>query len=367
MNADLFKSLLKPYWIAKTAKNFDEAADQISTAYHLANIGDTKTLFGAALISADKDILKTFLSIGLGVNFYLASAANAVASEVEVLNKPLFPDKIQIDKDGKRIKETSGTAGTSGTSGTSNTSGTSGTSGTSQLAENITNEVDNLTGNIGFKIIATGFCLYWITAKFSPMPPMPPMISPLNGVNVLFPGIPTDLAVDIRNAFSNTKIDDTIDALSLSFMKHLLTIGGIYSGYIFVGTTLVPMVLPWVTLLGSPPSLDNLDPSMSFEDIMKILKQELNKLIDSIDISAVISKAIGTITSVEILENFARSLGATVPDSPSKEEILTLIEEQLKNVKDPTKQLNGFLDVLDELNEENFTTLDLIALAKSFI
>lgn len=189
MNADLFKSLLKPYWESKTVNDLDDAADKIATAYDLSNIGDTQTLFGAKLIKGNKDILKTFLSIGLKVNFGL----KGIVGEKEV------PP--------------------------------------------------------GFKIMATGFCLYWLGATFSPLPPMPPMIAPTGGVTILFPGFPgtTDISLDtlIKNSFDNTDIDIILGSLTSALITHLLTIAGIYSGTVIIGTVPVPMVLPWVTLIGS--------------------------------------------------------------------------------------------------------------------
>jgi len=71
MNVKLFKSLLRPYWNTWSVNNLDDAADKISKAYHLSNIGDTAPFFGAKLIKGDKETLKKFLSSGLKLNFRL--------------------------------------------------------------------------------------------------------------------------------------------------------------------------------------------------------------------------------------------------------------------------------------------------------
>jgi hypothetical protein len=189
MNTSLFKSLLKPYWESNSIKDLDDAADKIATAYDLSNVGDTQTIFGSKLIKGNKDILKTCLSIGMQVNF----ASKYVTKENEV------PP--------------------------------------------------------GFTIMATGFCLYWLRSTFTPLPTMPPMIAPTTGVTVLFPGYPgtTKVSLDylLKNAFDNTEIDNVLDALSTALVTHLLSVAGIYSGTIIVGTVPSPMILPWTVLIGS--------------------------------------------------------------------------------------------------------------------
>ena len=71
MNVELFKSYLRPYWNTWSVNNLDDAADKISTAYDLSNIGSSGPIFGAKLIKGDKETLKQFLSAGLNVNFGL--------------------------------------------------------------------------------------------------------------------------------------------------------------------------------------------------------------------------------------------------------------------------------------------------------
>lgn len=73
MNAELFKSTLRPFWRSWGVVDLDDAADKIAMAYELSNIGDTAPFFGAKLIRGDKNTLKQFLSLGLKTNFYLTS------------------------------------------------------------------------------------------------------------------------------------------------------------------------------------------------------------------------------------------------------------------------------------------------------
>lgn len=182
MNGSIFKSMLSPFWKTWAIRDFADAADKIATAYELANLGSTSTFFGAKLIRGNKDILKTFLQLGMGVNFSLPLA---------------YPrDKVEP----------------------------------------------------GFMLMATGFCLYWMGATFSPMPPMPPMMSPMAGVQVIFPGIPRGLDMDIKKAFQQGDTDSVLQHLYIALMKHQLTVSGIYSGILPSVPTPIPMILPWTGL-----------------------------------------------------------------------------------------------------------------------
>jgi len=180
MNAELFKSLLRPYWQSQSINDLDDAADKIATAYHLANVGDTRPFFGATLINGDKDTLKTFLSLGLKVNFGL-----------KIAGKDVTP---------------------------------------------------------GFTLMALGFCLYWASSTFLPLPPMPPMVAPTKGVTVIFPGIPIGLDKALKEAFDNTDIEQTLSALTIGLKLHLLTVTGVYSGTTIIAGVPAPLILPWVAL-----------------------------------------------------------------------------------------------------------------------
>ena len=67
MNAATFNALLTPYFESQLPKSRSDAADAIATAYHLSNIGQTTTFFGAPLLNADKSILKTFIELSLDI------------------------------------------------------------------------------------------------------------------------------------------------------------------------------------------------------------------------------------------------------------------------------------------------------------
>lgn len=193
MNVQTLKTYLKPYFAAKSVKDISEAADMLATAYELANMGDSAPFFGAKLIKGDKSTLKSFLELGMQINYNLTS----------------------ISTDEDKIEP-------------------------------------------GFTLMALGFCLYWVSSTFSPMPPMPPMFAPTTGVQVLFPGLAKPLDKELKKALSNRSKDGDMDAAMSQFanalIKHQLTVAGIYSGLFYPpgSPTPVPLVLPWASLLSLP-------------------------------------------------------------------------------------------------------------------
>ena len=104
----------------------------------------------------------------------------------------------------------------------------------------------------GFTLIATGFCLYWITSTFSPVPPMPPMFAPTTGVQVLFPGVPVGFDKTLKEVFNNTDVEGALTSFANSLIAHQLTVAGIYSGLAPAAPSPIPLVLPWTTLLSLP-------------------------------------------------------------------------------------------------------------------
>lgn len=104
----------------------------------------------------------------------------------------------------------------------------------------------------GWTTMATGFCMYWSTATFTPMPPLPPMVSPLLGTQVIFPGTPTGLDIALKVAFTQGDLDKCLDILSLSLIAHQLTITGTYNGLVAAAPSPLPLILPWVAIIGVP-------------------------------------------------------------------------------------------------------------------
>lgn len=187
MVAALFKNILKPLMEPLTLADYEKAADAIATAYDLANVGSSMTLFGSTLLKGDKETLKQFLLQGLTMNAGLVKYLPVVEP--------------------------------------------------------------------GWTMMANGFCMYWATAVFTPLPPMPPIVSPLQGTQVIFPGTPIGLDIGLKVALTQGDLDNALNILSLVLMAHQLTIAGTYNGLIPTFPSPVPFIMPWVVIL-SIPDLD---------------------------------------------------------------------------------------------------------------
>jgi len=184
MVATLFKNILKPLMAPLTLADYERAADAIATAYDLANVGSSMTLFGSTLLRGDKETLKQFLLQGLTMNAGLVKYLPVVEP--------------------------------------------------------------------GWTMMANGFCMYWATATFTPLPPMPPIVSPLLGTQVIFPGSPSGLDIGLKVALTQGDLDKALDILSLVLMAHQLTIAGTYNGLIPSFPSPVPFIMPWVVILSIP-------------------------------------------------------------------------------------------------------------------
>jgi hypothetical protein len=147
MIATIFKNVLKPLMQPLTLADYERAADAIATAYDVANVGSSMTLFGSILLKGDKETLKNFLLQGLTMNAGLVKYLPVVEP--------------------------------------------------------------------GWTMMANGFCMYWATATFTPIPPMPPIVSPLQGTQVIFPGSPSGLDIGLKVALTQGDLDNTLNILSL--------------------------------------------------------------------------------------------------------------------------------------------------------
>jgi hypothetical protein len=184
MISAIFKNTLKPLMEPLTLGDYEKAADAIATAYDLANVGSSMTIFGSILLKGDKETLKKFLLQGFTMNAGLAKYQPVVEP--------------------------------------------------------------------GWTVMANGFCMYWATATFTPLPPMPPIISPLQGTQVIFPGSPSGLDIGLKVALTQGDLNNSLDILSLVLIAHQLTIAGTYNGLVPSVPSPVPFIMPWVAILSIP-------------------------------------------------------------------------------------------------------------------
>ena len=184
MISTIFKNTLKPLMEPLTLGDYEKAADAIATAYDLANVGSSMTIFGSILLKGDKETLKNFLLQGFTMNAGLVKYLPVVEP--------------------------------------------------------------------GWTMMANGFCMYWATATFAPLPPMPPIISPLQGTQVIFPGSPSGLDIGLKVALTQGDLNNALDTLSLVLIAHQLTIAGTYNGLVPSVPSPVPFIMPWIAILGIP-------------------------------------------------------------------------------------------------------------------
>jgi len=272
MNAEAFANYLTPIWTSHIPLSLSEGADHIATAYHISNVGQTTTPFGAPLINANKDILKLFLELGMMVNLYggkAQSTVGKVAGYMKILaGNPQHPQFVvykaasdlalaelqaslppQLTFIGTSLKALSEVIFADIKKGGSNPSGIFKKI---KKFEGIMKSVD--LKSIAYLLMATGFCLYWLTSTISPVPPMPPCIAPTVGTTVIFPGTPIPLNSDLASSFTISKrTDEAVRKLSNSCMFHQFTIMGLYTGIIpFFPSPIPGPPIPWFTLLNIP-------------------------------------------------------------------------------------------------------------------
>ena len=278
MNFATFQAFTLPYTIVPgTVKDTGDAADKLSLAYHLSNIGQSTTPFGAPLINADRQLLKTFLQLGMDINFYGASTKSFVTSIlasidgiIQLASQPDASSQVSVVASAIQKQISSFTKSLPAPlsfvgpiisnlvkSIVDSIVGAGGevSKPTASLIKKLKGIVDSLdVAGIAYMTMAIGFCLYWTTAQFSPMPPMPPCIAPSPGIQILFPGTPTPLNSALKESFKQQQSGEAaIRNLYNSVIAHQFTIFGLYIGLVPtpVGPA-GPVPIPWFSLINIP-------------------------------------------------------------------------------------------------------------------
>lgn len=281
MNQAVYQTYLTPQFQLHLPKTRTAAAEAMATAYHLSNIGQTTTPFGAPMISADKSILKTFIELSLDINFFGGQVQSTVSEVIQTIRGAIqaaergvkdavkfVQKKVNGIIDGlvsalpaplvflgpilkslvagifKDLLETVG----------------SPLKEVYKCLKKLEGLVDLLdVSKVAYLVMSTGYCLYWLTARMSPVPPMPPCVGPSGGTLILLPGLPTPLNSDLAKTFTkgNTVIQ-AIGKLYNSLVTHQLTVAGIYLGIIpFFPSPIPGPPIPWFSMLNIPfPSLN---------------------------------------------------------------------------------------------------------------
>lgn len=281
MNQGLYQSYLTPQFQLHLPKTRTAAADAMANAYHLSNIGQTTTPFGAPMLNADKSILKTFIELSLDINFF-GGQVQATVSEVIQTIRGAIQAAQQGLKDGVKFIQKKVNGIIDGLVGAlpaplvflgpilkSLVSGifkdlleTVGDvfKEVFKCVKKLQGLVDLLdVSKIAYLVMSSGYCLYWLTARMAPVPPMPPCVGPSGGTLILLPGLPTPLNSDLAKTFTkgNTVIQ-AIGKLYNSLIAHQLTVAGVYLGIIpFFPSPIPGPPIPWFSMLNIPfPSIN---------------------------------------------------------------------------------------------------------------
>lgn len=281
MNQAVYQAYLTPQFQLHLPKSRSEAAEAMATAYHLSNIGQTTTPFGAPLLNADKTILKTFIQLSLDINFFGGQVQSTVSQVIQTIRGAITAAETGVKNAVKAAqKQVNGIIDglvsslpaplaflgpilKSLVTGIFND--LLGTIGSPlkevyKCMKKLQGLVDLLdVSKIAYLVMSTGYCLYWLTANMSPVPPMPPCIGPSGGTLVLVPGLPTPLNSDLAKTFTkgNTVLQ-AVGKLYNSLIAHQLTVVGIYLGIIpFFPSPIPGPPIPWFSMLNIPfPSIN---------------------------------------------------------------------------------------------------------------
>lgn len=280
MNQAVYQSYLTPQFQSHLPKTLAEGAEAMATAYHLANIGQTTTPFGAPLINADKTILKTFIELSLNINFYGGQLQSILSSIIGTIR-----GVVRTIQEGGSVDLSVALSGVNGVIDSVISVIPAPLSFLGSIIKNLIKEIfedlsKSLTGEtntqpkdalkcikklggivdlldvskIAYLVMATGYCLYWLTANMSPVPPMPPCIGPTTGTIILIPGLPLPLNSDLSKTFKNgNTVLQAVGKLYNSLIQHQLMIIGVYLGIIpFVPSPIPGPPIPWFSMLNIP-------------------------------------------------------------------------------------------------------------------
>lgn len=280
MNFATYQTYLTPQFQSHLPKSLSEGAEALATAYHLANIGQSTTPFGAPLMNADKNILKFFIELGLTINFYGGQIQSVISGVLGTIrgaiksfesgnppNVEALSASVNSIMDGlisslpaplafigpivKKLLKGIFDDLVKSLANKMKSSPKDALKCTKKL-EGIMDLLD--VSKIAYTVMATGYCLYWLTATMSPVPPMPPCLGPTGGTIILIPGLPIPLNSDFGKTFKKgNSVPEVISKLYNNLVQHQLLIIGVYLGIIpFVPSPIPGPPIPWFSMLNVP-------------------------------------------------------------------------------------------------------------------
>jgi len=125
------------------------------------------------------------------------------------------------------------------------------------MAERITGYKDYNIKIKTLELIASYIGKGMVGTVLSPIPPIPPTLLPnpaLIPCLITSPGDVVGLAFDLQRSLGTNQSIKTpamsVNLMELALKKYFLTVGGVYNGLVYAGTTVVPFPpIPWVGLI----------------------------------------------------------------------------------------------------------------------
>lgn len=243
----------------KQSTDFSDFSDKFSNAFSRATLNIATTSFGQPLIYGNYNSIKTALKLFLDFNRNIESNLEKLNQSLAAINKSFenlnenvkeieLPENLhpflknilrpKIQEINKQIKQ-------------ANEQTEEQLQKIKTNIESFKTYVDNLNVSmIPYIFLEFSFISFWLTAKFSALPPTPPTIAPLFGTIVLVPGIPGILSVAFKAAFTSKDPTNAASIITEGFKSHVATISGTYSGLIPSPTGPIPSPpIPWIGII----------------------------------------------------------------------------------------------------------------------
>lgn len=259
----LFQRELTNILNSKKSQNSKDFADKFSDAYSRSILNLATTSTGQLMLSGNFNLIKTSIKTFLDFNRNIekhkqnieTSIRNIRTSIAENLeNVESIPNEIVLPSDihsmVKQILQPSVNA--------LNKKLNSIEEGSAEQLESIIGEIkkfETFVNGINLDMVPyifleSAFLSFWLTSKFSSVPPVPPTIAPLFGTIVISPGIPGILSASFKLAFTSKDASKAAEIISKGFETHSKTISGTYSGLIPSPTGPIPSPpVPWFGII----------------------------------------------------------------------------------------------------------------------
>jgi hypothetical protein len=288
----VFQKRLETIFKLRLVQNFDQFADEFTTAFSTSTLGLAATPFGNTLVSGNYPLIrfgiKTFLDFNFNANIILPKIEASLQSLESLTNEEaVIYELIIITSTSERRNVFIGVPVETKT----NTLGSGESENVlalptglhpilkqilapyisefnkklKKLNPEIQQTVLDLQASlqklqdfirsidlskIAYLFLESVFLIFWLTAQYIPFPPAPPTVAPLIGVTTLVPGIPGILSAGFKIGFTCRESGKAAELITQTIQAHAKTITGTYSGLIVTPTGTIPSPpIPWIGIL----------------------------------------------------------------------------------------------------------------------